>query len=135
LTAAINTIVANQQSLYQHIALLLQQIAVLSFQAQPTTQAHHQCFKPHPSINLPSQVLLRTEDINKGGSNRGINNGKAEDEAPVITKTGATTTGVVMATPHLLITWPCKVVDMVVASVPFPKQLEVLQSAPSSPIR
>jgi hypothetical protein len=35
LTAAINAITANQQSLYQHIAPLLQQMAALSFQVQP----------------------------------------------------------------------------------------------------
>ncbi len=74
------------------------------------------------------------EDINKGGNNRGINTGEAEDEAPVVAKTGTTTTGVVVAAPHLLITWPRKVVDIVLASVPFPKQPEVLHSAPSSPI-
>jgi hypothetical protein len=33
LTAAINTIAANQHSLYQHIALLSQQMAALSFHA------------------------------------------------------------------------------------------------------
>jgi hypothetical protein len=49
------------------------------------------------------------EDINKGGNNRGINTGEAEDEAPVVAKTGTTTTGVVVAAPHLLITWPRKV--------------------------
>jgi hypothetical protein len=73
-------------------------------------------------------------DINKGGTNRGINKGEAEDKAPVVAETGATTTGAVVAAPHLLITWPRKVVDMVVALVPFPKQLEVLHSTPSSPI-
>jgi hypothetical protein len=39
LTAAINMIVANQQSLYQHIAPLSQQMATLSFKEQPATQA------------------------------------------------------------------------------------------------
>jgi hypothetical protein len=39
LMAAINTITANQQSLYQHIALLSQQMAALSFHVQPPTQA------------------------------------------------------------------------------------------------
>ena len=37
LTAAINTITENQQSLYQQIALLSQQMAALSFKAQPAT--------------------------------------------------------------------------------------------------
>jgi hypothetical protein len=40
LTAAINTIAANQESLYHHIAPPLQQMAELSFQAQPPTHAH-----------------------------------------------------------------------------------------------
>jgi hypothetical protein len=44
LMAAINTITANQQSLYQHIAPLLQQMAALSFQAQPPTQACQPAF-------------------------------------------------------------------------------------------
>jgi hypothetical protein len=47
LTAAINTIAANQQSLYQHIAPLSQQMAALSFKAQLATQA---C---QPEVHVP----------------------------------------------------------------------------------
>ncbi len=52
LTAAINTIMANQQSLYNHIAPLLQQMAALSSQAQPPTQARQPVFQAPPIQHL-----------------------------------------------------------------------------------
>ncbi len=52
LMAAINTIVANQQSLYQHIALISQQMAALSFHVQPPTQACQPVFHAPPIQHL-----------------------------------------------------------------------------------
>jgi hypothetical protein len=52
LTAAINMIAANQQSLYQHIAPLSQQMAALSFQEQPPTQAHQPAYQAPPIQSL-----------------------------------------------------------------------------------
>jgi hypothetical protein len=52
LTAAINTIAVNQQSLYHHIAPLSQQMAALSFQAQPPMQARWPAFQAPPIQHL-----------------------------------------------------------------------------------
>ncbi len=70
LTAAINTIAANQQSLYHHIAPLLQQMATLSFQAQPTIQARWPAFQAPPvhQLAIPGPPAYR-------GSTRGVPTG------------------------------------------------------------
>jgi hypothetical protein len=66
LTAAINTIAANQQSLYQHIAPLLQQMAALSFHMQPTTQA---C---QPALHAPPIQHLAIPGPPAYGGNHGV---------------------------------------------------------------
>jgi hypothetical protein len=65
LTAAINTILANQQFLYQYIALLSQQMAALSFHAQLPTQA---C---QPALHTPPIQHLAIPGLPAYGGNHG----------------------------------------------------------------
>jgi hypothetical protein len=75
LMAAINTIAANQQSLYQHIAPLSQQMAALSFHVQPPMQA---C---QPALHAPPVQHLAIPGLpayggNHGGYQQGYQQGK-----------------------------------------------------------
>jgi hypothetical protein len=132
LTAAINTIVANQQSLYNHIAPLLQQMAALSFQRQPPTQARQPVFQAPPIQHLAIPGPWHTPSIREG-TNRGTNKAGVEGVAPGVAATGAPTTGVAVAAPHLLTIWRLKGMDTVAALVPSPRP-EAELSALSSPI-
>jgi hypothetical protein len=73
LTMAINTIAANQQSLYHHIVLLLQQMAALSF-TQQTTQARLPVFQAPPiqHLTIPGPPAYRA---NQGGYQQGFQQG------------------------------------------------------------
>jgi hypothetical protein len=133
LTVAINTIAANQQSLYQHIAPLSQQIAVLSFKAQPATQACQPAVHVPPIQNLATLSPPACKDI-RGGASKGTNKAMVGVGAQVIAATDAATQGGVVVAPPLLITWTLKVVGTGVAPVPFLLLLVTL-SALSSPIR
>jgi hypothetical protein len=70
LTTAINMIVANQQSLYQHIAPLLQQMAALSF-TQQTTQVRPPVLQAPPIQHLAILGPLAYKD-NQGGCQQGF---------------------------------------------------------------
>ena len=67
------------------------------------------------------------------GTSRGTSKARVVVAAPGVAVTDATTTGVVVAAPHLRITWPLKVVDTAEAPVPSPLQVVSLSNL-SSPI-
>ncbi len=75
LMAAINMIAANQQSLYQHIAPLSQQIAALSFQAKPPMQARQPAFHAPPvqHLAIPGPPAYGG---NQGGYQQGYQQGR-----------------------------------------------------------
>jgi hypothetical protein len=68
-----------------------------------------------------------------GGISKGTNKAVVGVGAQFLAATDAATPGGVLVAPPLLITWPLKVMGMVVALVPFPL-LSVTISALSSPI-
>jgi hypothetical protein len=73
LTTAINMFAANQQSLYQHIAPLMQQMAAMLFQAQQSTQDHQHMYQEPPihHLAIPSQNPF----AGNGGNYQGFNQG------------------------------------------------------------
>jgi hypothetical protein len=77
LMAAINMIVVSQQSLYQHIAPLLQQMAALSFHAQPPMQARQPALHAPPiqHLAIPSPPAYRG---NHGGYQQGYQKGRGD---------------------------------------------------------
>jgi hypothetical protein len=75
LMVAVNTIAENQQSLYQHIAPLLQQMAALSFQAQPPTQACQPAFQTPPIHQLAIPAPPAYGSYHQGGYQQGYQQG------------------------------------------------------------
>jgi hypothetical protein len=130
LTAAINTITVNQQSLYQHIAPLSQQMAALSFHVQPLVQARQPALHPPPVQHQAIPGPLAYGEIMEGTS-RSTSKAGVVVATPSVAVMDATTTGVVVAAPHLRIKWPLKVVDMVEAPMPFPLQVAALSDLSS----
>jgi hypothetical protein len=74
LTTAINLLAANQQALYQHIALLLQHMAAMSFNMQPPMP---RCTFPAPHMTpfhvppIQQLTILGLPPFNAGGFNHG----------------------------------------------------------------
>ncbi len=133
LTTAINTITANQQSLYQHIALLLQQMAALSF-TQQIAQARLPVFQAPPIQRLAISGPTAYRG-NQGGYQQGFQQGCG----------GGRSTGGCCnngcnnnrhrrgRTPFAVITWPPKAVVTLAPPVPSPLQVASPRNL-SSPI-
>jgi hypothetical protein len=109
LTLTINSLAVNQQALYQHIAPLSQQMAVMSFHAQPSLQArvfplpnttpyYARLFSSIPSRAHPRQASTVHQ--------RSLMTASTQDAVGVVMgAVGANMAGMAVAEPHLQTTW------------------------------